>query len=83
MNKLALNRDDVTALVKGLIITMLAAGLTFIESTVAKMDFGSNTTLVMTVNAFFVNLIRKVLDGVMPKIVIETSKPAVSPTASK
>jgi hypothetical protein len=71
LGKMALNSDDIKALLRGLAITMVAAGLTYLSENLGKIDFGQYTPLVVAILAFAVNIVRKLFDGVMPKITIE------------
>jgi hypothetical protein len=50
---------------------MVAAGLTYLSENLGKIDFGQYTPLVVAILAFAVNIVRKLFDGVMPKITIE------------
>jgi hypothetical protein len=61
--RFTLNKEDLSSLFRGLVITMLGAGLTYLTEAVAKVDFGVYTPLVVPAFALLVNFVRKFVAG--------------------
>lgn len=57
-------KQDAIALLKGLLITMGGAGLTYLGSYLSGHDFGAYTPIVVVIGSFLVNFGRKAADGV-------------------
>lgn len=61
--KYRLNKQDLEKIGKGLVIAMLGAGFTYLETTISSMSFGEWTPVVVAVNSVVVNIVRKFLAG--------------------
>ena len=61
--RFSLNKLDYIAILKGLLITLLGAALTYLSEYVTKLDFGDYTPIVLTGFALLVNTIRKYITG--------------------
>lgn len=58
-----LNKADLEAIGKGLLIALVGAAVTYGSSVVTKVDFGVYTPLVVAFWSVVANAIRKVADG--------------------
>jgi hypothetical protein len=55
-NSFSLNREDLKSAGRGLVIALLGALITYLQS--VQIDFGEYTALVVAVNSILVNIIR-------------------------
>jgi len=56
-----LNGIDWGKLFRGLLVAIGGAVLTYVESAIPGIDFGTSTPMVVAGNSFLVNLLRKLL----------------------
>ena len=61
--RFTLNKIDLIAIGKGLLITLGGATLTYLTQIVTNSNFGVYTPIVMTAWALFVNVVRKYVGG--------------------
>ena len=58
-----LTKTDLVALFKGLVITLVGAGLTYLTAWVTKADFGDWTPMIVAFWGLVANVIRKYIDA--------------------
>lgn len=61
--KFSLNRDDAVSILKGLMVALIGAGLTYFSQIIAKTDFGQYTPIIVAVYSVIANIVRKWLEG--------------------
>jgi hypothetical protein len=61
--KFSLNKADLIAIGKGLLITLAGAALTYLTQAIANTNFGASTPLVVAVFALIINVVRKYIAG--------------------
>lgn len=59
----SLNRDDAISILKGLMVALVGAALTYFSQVVAQADFGQYTPIVVAIFSVIANVIRKWLEG--------------------
>lgn len=59
----SLNREDAISILKGLIVALVGAALTYFSQVVAQTDFGQYTPIVVAIFSVIANVIRKWLEG--------------------
>lgn len=62
-SKYSLNKVDLIAIGKGLLIALGGAGLVYLADVIPSIDFGPYTPLVVALAAVLINFLRKYLSG--------------------
>ncbi len=62
--KYTLGSQDVQKILKGLIIALIGATLTYLSAVIVKVDFGIYTPLIVSFWSVIANTVWKILDGV-------------------